>query len=132
MRGRHVHPHPALDKARRFQRKQGFADAGGMARRQRGCGARNPRNPRLGLLRDPDCGARVRAQRSGWVLLWLLPKRALRGFSHPSPLPQGPPGPWHRQGAEAPRVPAEPPVQEPSGRGETGSPEGFIGNRGIV
>lgn len=59
MRGRHVHPHPALDKARRFQRKQGFADAGGMARRQRGCGARNPRNPRLGLLRDPDCGPRA-------------------------------------------------------------------------
>lgn len=59
MRGRHVHPHPALDKARRFQRKQGFADAGGMARRERGCGARNPRNPKLGLLRDPDCGQRA-------------------------------------------------------------------------
>lgn len=112
MRGRHVHPHPALDKARHFQRKQGFADAGGMARRERGCGARNPRNPRLGLagprLWAARGGARVRAQRSRWVLFWLLPKRALPGFSpggssNPSPSPQGAQAPGIAR-AQRPRV----------------------------
>ena len=115
MRGRHVHPHPALDKARHFQRKQGFADAGGMARRERGCGARNPRNPKLGLLRDPDCGQRAVGRacaRSAPAGSYSAPSQAgppgiqPRRLQQSQPVAPGTPGPWHRQAAEAPRVPA--------------------------
>lgn len=115
MRGRRARP-TRLDKARHFQLKQGFADAGGLAQ-QTGAADQKPGTPgwgfcRAGLRAARGLGARARALvRLGPTLA--PSERALAGSSpgdssNPSPWPQGPQAPDIAR-ARGPRVPAEPP-----------------------
>lgn len=106
-------PPPRLRQSQTFSAKTRFRGRRRHGSAREGLRSQKPQEPHAGASAGPRLwaargGARVRAQRSGWVLLWLLPKRALPGFSpggssNPSPLPQGPQAPGIAR-AQRPRV----------------------------
>lgn len=111
-------PPPRLRQSQTFSAKTRFRGRRRLDSARQELRSQKPQEPQAGASAGPRLWAargwaRLHAQRSGWVRLWLLPKRALPGSnpggsSNPSPLPQGPQAPGIAR-AQRPRVSSQNP-----------------------